>query len=175
MTRTLLKSLCRLAIAIGMLGFAPAQAADNFLPPTEAFKYEAHISDGRLIVKFMVHDGYYLYRARLAFESATPGVTLGPPEFPAGEDHEDDYFGRQVIYRGTVSVPMAVNYAAVPVPLDLKLKLQGCADAGLCYPPTTWTTTVAAPTEPERSSAAAPAGTASAAGAATVVVQVVGG
>ena len=161
MTRILLTLVRRLALAIGLLGLGPAHAADDFLPPAEAFKYEASVSNGRLTVQYTVHEGYYLYRDRLAFESATPGVTVGPPEFPAGEDHEDDYFGRQVIYRGTVAVPMPVTYAAAPAPFELKLKLQGCADAGLCYPPTTWTTTVAAP---EPASAAAPSATGAAPG-----------
>jgi thiol:disulfide interchange protein DsbD len=145
MTSTLLPLARRLALVLGLLALAPAHAAGDFLPPTEAFKHEAHVRDGLLTVQYRVHDGYYLYRDRLAFESATPGVTLGTPELPAGEDHEDDYFGRQVIYRGTLSVAMPVTYATAPVPFELKLKLQGCADAGLCYPPTTWTTTVAAP------------------------------
>ena len=141
----LLTLVRRLALAIGLLATGAVQAADDFLPPTEAFRYEARVSDGRLTVEYRVHDGYYLYRDRLAFATATPGVTLGPPAFPAGEDHEDEYFGRQVIYRGTVAIPMTVTYAGTPGPFELELKLQGCADAGLCYPPTTWKTTVAAP------------------------------
>ena len=154
MTQTLLTLARRLALAIALLAplaLTSARAADDFLPPTEAYKYEARVTGDQLIVRYTVHEGYYLYRDKLAFESGTPGVTLGAPEFPVGIDHEDDYFGRQVIYRGTVTIPMTVNYGAAPGPFDLKLKWQGCADAGLCYPPTTWTTTVAAP------AAAAPA------------------
>jgi len=145
MTRTLLTLARWLAGAIAVLGLGAAQAADDFLPPTEAYKYEARVSGDQLVVRYTVHDGYYLYRDKLAFESATPGVTLGAPEFPVGLDHEDDYFGRQVIYRGTVAIPLTITYASTPGPFELKLKWQGCADAGLCYPPTTWTTTVAAP------------------------------
>jgi thiol:disulfide interchange protein DsbD len=148
MTQTLLTFAHRIALATALfapLALTSAWAADDFLPPAEAYKYEARITEGQLVVEYRVHDGYYLYRDKLAFESATPGVTLGAPEFPVGIDHEDDYFGHQVIYRGTVTIPMALTYADGPAPLELKLKWQGCADAGLCYPPTTWTTTVAAP------------------------------
>jgi thiol:disulfide interchange protein DsbD len=148
MTRTLLTLARRLALVIGFLaplGLNPVQAADDFLPPTEAYKYEARVVEGQLVVQYTVHDGYYLYRDKLAFESATPGVKLGPPAFPVGIDHEDDYFGKQEIFRGSVEIPMNVTYASAPGPFELKLKWQGCADAGLCYPPTTWTTTVAAP------------------------------
>jgi len=147
MTRTLLSLARRLALAIAFfapLALTSARAADDFLPPTEAYQYEARVTGDQLVVRYTVHEGYYLYRDKLSFESATPGVTLGAPAFPVGIDHEDDYFGRQVIYRGPVTIPMTVTYGAAPGPFELKLKWQGCADAGLCYPPTTWTTTVAA-------------------------------
>ena len=89
---------------------APAHAEDEFLPPTEAFKVEARVSDGQLTVEYRIAPGYYLYRDRLGFESATPGVTLGAPQFPVGEDHEDEYFGRQVVYRDTATIAMPVNF-----------------------------------------------------------------
>jgi thiol:disulfide interchange protein DsbD len=132
-------------LLLGLLALAPAQAADDFLPVAQAFTYSTELVDGQLNVRYVIAPGYYLYRDRLAFESATPGVTLGPPAFPAGEDHEDDYFGRQVIFRGSTVIPVPVTFEAAPASFELKLKLQGCADAGLCYPPQTWTTTVAAP------------------------------
>jgi thiol:disulfide interchange protein DsbD len=141
----------RFALLLGLVGFSATQAADEFLPSTEAFKYETRASETGLTVQYRVHPGYYLYRDRLAFESATSGVTVGPPQFPAGEDHEDEYFGRQVIYRDTVDIPMPVSFEGAPRAFDLRLKLQGCADAGLCYPPLTWTTAVEAPTAPAAS------------------------
>lgn len=133
------------ALTLGLLGCSAAQAADEFLPAVEAFKYEVRASESALTVQYRVHPGYYLYRDRLAFESATPGVILGPPQFPTGEDHEDDYFGRQVIYRDAVDIPVPVRFEGAPRDFELRLKLQGCADAGLCYPPLTWTTAVDAP------------------------------
>ncbi|MCM2312240.1 MAG: hypothetical protein NDI84_12640, partial [Steroidobacteraceae bacterium] len=93
MTRTLLTLVRRLALAITLLGLGTAYAADDFLPPTSAFKPEVSIANGQLVVRYAVAPGYYLYRDRLGFESATPGVTVGTPAFPVGEDHEDDYFG----------------------------------------------------------------------------------
>jgi thiol:disulfide interchange protein DsbD len=138
----------RFALVLGLstlFGLAAAGASDEFLPAAEAFKYEARASDSGLAVRYRVQPGYYLYRDRLAFESTTPGVTLGPPQFPAGEEHEDDYFGRQVIYREAVDIPVPVRFDGPPRDFELRLKLQGCADAGLCYPPLTWTTSVSAP------------------------------
>jgi thiol:disulfide interchange protein DsbD len=144
---TLVRLNLYLLFAIGALApTSPVSAADDFLPAKEAYKVETGLSDGRLTVRYAIAPGYYLYRDRLGFESATPGVEVGAPAFPAGEDHEDEYFGRQVVYRDVAAVTMPVTFEGAPRPFDVRLRLQGCADAGLCYPPQTWTVTVTAST-----------------------------
>jgi thiol:disulfide interchange protein DsbD len=135
----------------------PARSEESILPPQDAYPYKVSVADGGLVVRYNIVDGYYLYRDRLGFESATPGVTLGPPSLPVGEDHEDDYFGKQVIYRGTAKIGLAVKFEGAPRDFELRLKLQGCADAGLCYPPQKWTTLVK---WPAGAAAAVPATTA---------------
>jgi len=120
----------------------PARAEDDFLPPRAAYKFTTSVAEDALVVRYDIAPGYYLYRDRLAFESATPGVTLGAPSLPVGEDHEDDYFGKQVIYRDTAKIGMQVRFDGAQRDFDIRLKLQGCADAGLCYPPQNWTTSV---------------------------------
>jgi thiol:disulfide interchange protein DsbD len=73
-------------------------------------------------------------------------VKLGSPAWPKGESHNDEYFGEQEIYRGTVDIPVPIIVPGPrPAKLPVELKLQGCADAGLCYPPLTWKTEVALP------------------------------
>lgn len=65
-------------------------------------------------------------------------MTLGEAELPPGIHHEDPYFGPQEIYRG--SFEMRIPYSAAGAPparIKLELRYQGCADAGLCYPPQT--------------------------------------
>jgi thiol:disulfide interchange protein DsbD len=124
---------------------ATASRAQDFLPPQQAFQYSTRVVGGELVVRYEIAPGYYLYRQRLGLESATPGVTVGPLDLPVGEDHEDDYFGKQVIYRGTIDVATKLGFDGPPRDFDLTLKLQGCADAGLCYPPQNWTTRVSVP------------------------------
>jgi thiol:disulfide interchange protein DsbD len=121
-----------------------ASAADDFLPPEQAFKYTTSVDGDRIVVRWDITPGYYLYRKRLGFESATPDVTLGAPEFPRGIEHTDEYFGAQEIYREQVTIPVPFSAtSARPAQAALKLKWQGCADAGLCYPPSTWKAAVA--------------------------------
>ena len=124
----------------------PGLAADeDFLPVRSAYKVATSAAPDELVVRFDIAPGYYLYRDRLGFESATPGVTLGQASLPVGLDHEDEFFGKQIIYRDNAQVGVPVTFSGAPQDFDVKVKLQGCADAGLCYPPQTWTLPVTWP------------------------------
>lgn len=138
-------ALCTVALLAG-LWLVPATAADDFLPPQQAYRYAARVEGDRLILTWTIEKGYYLYKNKMGVASSLSTVQLGQPAWPRGEDHEDEYFGKQEIYRGTVEVPVPISIAgARPAKLPLELKLQGCADAGLCYPPQKWQTEVALP------------------------------
>ncbi len=133
-------------VAATALTAPSAQADEDFLPPQQAYAYRVEADAHALVVHYDIHAGYYLYRQRLGFATDSAGVTLGAPEYPKGLPHTDDYFGTQEIYRGPVAIRVPYSIAgAAPAALSLTLKLQGCADAGLCYPPQTWTTKVALP------------------------------
>jgi thioredoxin:protein disulfide reductase len=139
-------NLLRLWAALGGLLwlFAAPQgwAEDDFLPPDQAFRYTTS-SDGReIVVRWTVQPGYYLYLKRMGLESADAGVTVGTPVYPKGELHNDEFFGEQIVFRGDFEVRAPVTLPAGTSRFNLDLKLQGCADAGLCYPPTTWQTGV---------------------------------
>lgn len=148
--------LCALAFLCAALALPVAHAANDFLPPQEAFKYSLRAEGDQLFVTWTIAPGYYLYRHRMGVASSLSSLQLGEPQWPRGEDHEDDYFGRQEVYRGTIEIPVPILAGATrPATLPIELKLQGCADAGLCYTPLTWKSEVSLP-------AAAPAAASSA-------------
>jgi thiol:disulfide interchange protein DsbD len=119
-----------------------AQVVDSeFLPPGEAFKVEA-VAEGadRVRVDFLVTPGYYLYRHRMSFAVDTAAgpvaATLGAADIPAGDWKEDEFFGRQQVFHESMSVSVPVSRApGGALELPLVVGLQGCAEAGLCYPP----------------------------------------
>lgn len=123
-----------------------ALAADDFKRAEEVFRHAQRIDNGQLIVTWTIEPKHYLYKHRLGFEAKTPDVSLGEVQWPKGEKHEDEFFGVQEIYRGTVDFRMPIAFAGpAPEMVELALKLQGCADAGLCYPPSTWAAKVSVP------------------------------
>ncbi|MBK1709893.1 protein-disulfide reductase DsbD [Marichromatium gracile] len=123
-------------LALLLPGLA-AQARDDFLLPDQAFQPSAEAIDAdTLKVRWRIAEGYYLYAAKFAFTTDTAGITLGEPVLPEPEIKQDEFFGEVGIYRDTVEITLPVTRsAAAPEVLTLETTSQGCADAGLCYPP----------------------------------------
>ncbi len=134
-------------LAILLFALAPAAwaiAPEDVLPPEEVFRYEARIRGETLEIDWQITPEHYLYKKRFGFASLTDGVTLGPPEYPQGITHTDEFFGESIIYRdqARIRIPIVGQLEGLEE-LAVELRLQGCADIGLCYPPQTWTTQVA--------------------------------
>ncbi|MFU8817894.1 MAG: protein-disulfide reductase DsbD [Pseudomonadales bacterium] len=116
--------------------------APEFLPVDEAFRLHTELgSDGALLARWEMPDGYYLYRHAFAFQtrsldgSETSPVTLAEAEIPPGEHKVDEYFGEVEVYyqQAQARIPVAAGRGLV----EIGISYQGCADAGLCYPPET--------------------------------------
>ena len=125
-------------------GAKKSGGGDDFLPVDEAFRFSA-FPDGADRVKLIwqIADGYYLYRARVKVATTSKDVQLGALEMPTGETKQDEFFGKQEIYHHELVAGVTVaRAAAAAFALPLEVTYQGCASAGLCYPPQTKTITV---------------------------------
>jgi len=106
------------------------------LPPEKAFKVEASVLGAETIsVNFSIAKGYYLYRDKFRF--STTGAEIGEIEFPQGEIKDDETFGRVEVFRERLAIALPVQASTGEVALTVGY--QGCADLGVCYPPTTRT------------------------------------
>ncbi|RTR05281.1 protein-disulfide reductase DsbD [Halomonas nitroreducens] len=113
--------------------FADSDEAE-FLPVMEAFEPQAWHDGETLRIGIDNAEGYYLYRHRFSVESLEEGVRLGEPRLPPGEAKTDEFLGDVNVFydRVVFEVPLTTPVAG---PLEVALTFQGCADAGLCYPP----------------------------------------
>src|SRR5512143_2728187 len=130
------RALAWLALLAVAWAAAGARAADEqFLDPEQAFQFSARAADDRTVeVLFKITPGYYLYRER--FSVASPDASLGAVAMPAGKVKFDETFQKDVeTYRTELRVSVPVEKA--PSSFVLNVVSQGCADAGLCYPPMT--------------------------------------
>ena len=105
-----------------------------FLPVQQAFQLRVELSDDRLIFNWDIADDYYLYKKSFKFEAVSEELTLGLPLFADGLQKWDEYFEAEVVVyydATTVEVP----FTSLLSVFSIEIESQGCADAGLCYPP----------------------------------------
>jgi thiol:disulfide interchange protein DsbD len=125
---------------------AAAKSGDDFLPPEQAFRLSASAESAeRVRLTWVIAPGYYLYRDRIKAASPAGPDTIGAPEFPEGQIKSDEYFGKQVVYHNELLVGLPVKRGAGERALSLNVTYQGCAEAGLCYPPVTRSLSVTPP------------------------------
>ncbi len=142
---------------------------DEFLPPDEAFRFSANAAGGESVaLTWEIEEGYYLYRHRVAAKTDTPGLVLGAVALPDGKKKTDEFFGDVEVYYQRLDARVPIQQAAGRE-VELKITYQGCADAGLCYPPITKTVAITLP--PPGTAAAGMAPVATAGGGVTVAEQ----
>jgi thioredoxin:protein disulfide reductase len=105
---------------------------DEFLKVDEAFVFNFYQKNNLLEVSFDIAPEYYLYRHQFKFKGENTQFT--PVLLPDGIDHEDEFFGVQKIF--TENLTFTVNLENVSSDANIKITYQGCAEKGLCYPPT---------------------------------------
>lgn len=113
-----------------LLATGAAQAANNFLPVDEAFRLSVQRTNaGNVELTWQIAPDYYLYQDRLSIEVLPKGAEAEINK-PIGQAYHDRFYGDIRIYRGSVRVTVDPKSAGA-----LRVHWQGCADAGLCYPP----------------------------------------
>ncbi|KRB09420.1 protein-disulfide reductase [Achromobacter sp. Root170] len=120
-----------------LLGWQTAARAETeFLEPEKAFVFSAQMaSPDTLELHYRVAPGYYMYRERFGI-AITPAdaTTLGQAVYPKGEVKYDPTFEKDMeVFHKDVTIRVPVGAGGQP--FTLTLTGQGCADAGLCYPP----------------------------------------
>ena len=133
--------------------------AEEFLDPAVAFKPSVRALDGQTLeVSYEIAKGYYLYRDKFRVVADGDAATLGEPVLPKGKEKNDDNFGKVEVYYKTVALRVPVDrISSGPLTLNIKVTAQGCADAGVCYPPQTQPLSVSLPDPATTPSAAASA------------------
>jgi thiol:disulfide interchange protein DsbD len=106
----------------------------DFLPPDVAFRVAARVDGNIIKVRWVIADGYYLYRQKIEVKAESPDLSLAAPELPPGISKTDPYLGTSQVYYQQVEA--TVPYSRIDAgahPLQIKVTYQGCTD-GLCYP-----------------------------------------
>ena len=129
------KFLCLFLLLFQTVSYAAPLGEAEFLSPDDAFKISfSYPSDNQLIVTWDIEKDYYLYVGMINFSLIdTNKNNILKIELPKGLKKTDEFFGEVDIYKGRVSTNVFFEN-----PIDsikLQVMYQGCAEAGLCYPP----------------------------------------
>jgi thiol:disulfide interchange protein DsbD len=130
-----------------MLMASPLALAQQppLLEPERAFAFSVQAVDENTVeARFAIANGYYLYREKLKF-TVEPVALANVPVLPQGKMKHDEFFGNVETYRGAVAIRLPLQGAQPGATVTVKAESQGCADAGVCYPPQLQKVTVALP------------------------------
>ena len=116
-------------------------AAPEFLPPEQAFRAEATwvVNTNDIELEIFPAKGYYIYQESLHLKvgSVPYKLEIVKASFPAGIEKFDETFQKKMnVYKQAFLITLDKK-AEIGKPLYLELELQGCAEAGICYPPMT--------------------------------------
>lgn len=108
---------------------------DDFPDVGQAFQLAPRLENENLILHWTIADGCYLYKEQFKFKSELDGVmSEAKLTLPAGKSKTDVFFGDVEVYYYELR-------ATAPLPDEeakrFSIRSQGCADIGICYPPTT--------------------------------------
>ena len=118
------------AQAQGWLAPSTGPQETEFLEAKEVFRVAATAGEaGRTLLRGEIAPGYYLYRHRLSVVGKRGALPL---TLSKGKEKTDEFFGRTEVYYDAVDIAVDGGGASTAV-----LHWQGCADAGICYPPQT--------------------------------------
>lgn len=110
------------------------QKAQKFLPVHEAFNVAVRVEGDEVVAMFKVTPKHYVYRDKISVR-APDGVSVGEWQFDKTASMIDDpTFGNVAVFEEDVTARAKLS-ATKDVSESLTLRWQGCAKAGLCYPP----------------------------------------
>jgi len=114
------------------------EGEDEVVDPEIAFTMDpASLNNGVATFRWNVLDGHYLYKKRMSFELVSPAnASIGAAKMSEGVWEEDAFFGNSEVYRGSAVVELPVSLIANQPEALVRVGYQGCADIGICYPPT---------------------------------------
>ncbi|PSF04968.1 thiol:disulfide interchange protein [Marinobacter fuscus] len=137
----LFAALAFLLISAQVQAFGAGSSAfgnSEFLPVDQALPFNYTTGNGSVDLSWDIAPGHYLYLERIQITSLTEGARTGKPEFSLdGTLTNDEFFGETTVFYDPVTARVPVSLPDGVKEAQLQVTYQGCAEAGLCYPPQT--------------------------------------
>ncbi len=129
--------LITLLLFISFTQFSLAQD-EELLDVDDAFAPRIlKIDADSIALRFDIAPKYYLYKHAFKFPNENQNVVFGEAQIPNGHKKEDEFFGEVETYHDKIDIVVPYTNKDVKRTTKFKFKYQGCAEAGVCYPPQT--------------------------------------
>lgn len=117
-----------------LYGNGDNSSSQDFLPVEQAFIFSGRIEQNKAYVNIEVAPEHYLYKHRFDFKPVARSTSLGEPVYPQGEEIFDPYYQKSLeTFPTSFSIEIPITHSgSLP---EIVIGFQGCAKAGLCYPP----------------------------------------
>ena len=119
---------------------ALSDAPVQFLAVEDAYQLTISTGSNQLYLNWDIAPTYYLYKHKfslLAIEGEKKTRPLSA-QYPSGRSIYDDYYEKELeVYYNNLQVIITLPEELEKARWTLSVTSQGCADAGLCYPPRT--------------------------------------
>lgn len=135
---TLLLSGMSAGNTVAAQGSLFGDSSPRFLDVDQAFSFYTSLdSQDQISVHWTIAPEYYLYADKFSARAITAdgSSTELPLQLPDGVAHFDEFFGEVTVYYQQLRIILPIGKTEPP--FTLEISFQGCAEAGLCYPPTT--------------------------------------
>ncbi|WP_025901062.1 protein-disulfide reductase DsbD [Tatumella sp. UCD-D_suzukii] len=113
--------------------FSGPASSPHFVTVDQAFGFDFSQNGNQLVLKWNIRPGYYLYQQKITLTASQ--AQIAQIAMPAGQPHEDEFFGKSQIFTSDLRVPVSLH--DIRPSASLTVSYQGCAAAGFCYPPET--------------------------------------
>ncbi|HHL31170.1 MAG TPA: protein-disulfide reductase DsbD, partial [Oceanospirillales bacterium] len=131
---------------IGFVHSTMALEQEELLDVDDAFAPEIlSVATDKVKLRFKIADKYYLYKHAFKFPNDDSAVKFGQAIIPDGDKKEDEFFGEVETYHHQIDITIPFDNSEAVNTTQFKYRYQGCAEAGVCYPPQTQTVTLALP------------------------------
>ncbi|MGO1462468.1 MAG: protein-disulfide reductase DsbD [Marinobacter sp.] len=110
----------------------------EFLQVDDALPFSHTTEENTVVLSWDITPGHYLYRDRISIKALDEGASAGELEYSRkGTETEDEFFGKTTVFFNPVEATVPVTLPANTREARFEVTYQGCAEAGLCYPPQT--------------------------------------
>ena len=127
-------SIIVLIFSTSVFGDGLPEKQPEFLAPDKAFKLSvSNLGNNQIQINWEIEEGYYLYMGMFEFSTDRDDTKIIKARMPDGVKKVDEFFGDVDVYYNSTNAILTFNN--IDKDSNLLIKYQGCADAGLCYPP----------------------------------------